>query len=424
MPISEGFRGRLLGQLPNLLDQVPTPFYVYDSVGIRETYRSLLAAFSGHPYTQHFAVKALPNPAILQLLTEDGSGLDCASAPELRLAQELGVGGSRVVYTGNNSTRQEIRAAVSMGAVVTFDDISALGLSDPLPEVVAFRVAPSSSESGSTLMGSGENAKFGVPEKDLADAYRQAWQRGARRFGIHGMTRANELNVSTMVAAGRDLLRLAGKVEADSPARIEYVNFGGGLGVPYMPADAPFDITAYGRELIRAVESSFPERTIGIRTEIGRYITASHGVLVTKVINRMRKAHDLIGVDASMSALMRPALYGAYHHISILDRNCRPAQGDTVPMDVVGSLCENMDKFAVGRLLPNAVRPGYLALIQDVGAHGHSMGFNYNGRLRPAEILITGARSAELIRTAETYEDYTRTLVRRQLADISEEITA
>ncbi|MDT9687043.1 diaminopimelate decarboxylase [Streptomyces sp. P9(2023)] len=404
MPISEGFSRRLTPLLTELVAAYGTPFHLYDARGIVDTYRAMTDAFAGEPYRQYFAVKALPNPHVLALLREQGSGLDCASPVELELARGLGVGPGDTVFTSNNTAVSEYRLALATGSLVTFDDRSFLDKADPLPPTVAFRVSPHGLSAGSRLMGDARATKFGVPVSELVDAYREAKARGATSFGIHGMICANELDVDRAVRAAVDVIELGAHVADRAGIELDYVNVGGGLGIPYRPEDRPLDFQVYADAIVAARRRFFPRSTPRILTECGRYVTGPHGVLVTSVINRCSKGREIVGVDASMSALMRPGFYGAYHHVSLPFAEGRPESA----YDVVGALCENMDKFAVDRPLPEP-REGDIALVHDTGAHGHAMGFTYNGRLRPAELLLTEDGDVVEIRRAETFADYVAT---------------
>ena len=402
--MSERFAQRLLPLLADLVAAYGTPFHVYDAAGIVDTHRAMVRAFGAAPYRQYFAVKALPNPAILGLLAAAGSGLDCSSPVEIELACRLGARGEDIVFTSNNTSLAEYELALRAGALVTFDDRRLLEKVTALPETVAFRVSPHGLAAGSTLMGDTLHSKFGVPAGELADAYRQAKSRGARRYGIHGMTCANELDVTRASQAAVDVLERGAQVAAAAGIELDYVNVGGGLGIPYRPGDVPLDFGAYAGAILAARDRLFGARRPRILMECGRFVTGPHGVLVTRVINRSRKGREIVGLDASMSALMRPAMYGAYHHVSIPFAAGR----DEARFDVVGSLCENMDKFALDRDLPDP-REGDIALVHDTGAHGHAMGFTYNGRLRPAELMLTADGDVVEIRRAETFDDYLAT---------------
>ncbi len=404
MPMSNEFSQKLLPILEELVADYPTPFHIYDAAGIVETHRAMVAAFGAAPYRQYFAVKALPNPAVLALLLGERSGLDCASPIELMLAERVGAVGDDVVFTSNNTDLPEYELALRAGALITFDDRSFLDKVDVLPSTVAFRISPHGLVAGSGLMGDPVRSKFGVPVEQIVDAYRAARRRGATRFGIHGMTCANELDLDRAVRAAVAVVEAGARVCAEAGVELDYINVGGGLGIPYRPEDRPLDFAAYADAIVAALHRHFGARPPRILMECGRYVTGPHGVLVTRVVNRCRKGRDIIGLDASMSALMRPALYGAYHHVSLpFSTGRRQAR-----FDVVGSLCENTDKFAVDRLLPEPDE-GDIAVLHDTGAHGHAMGFTYNGRLRPAELMLTGAGDVVEVRRAESFEDYLAT---------------
>ncbi|MCY1079435.1 diaminopimelate decarboxylase [Archangium lansingense] len=406
MPIQPTFARRLEPIMMELVEQYGTPFHIYDLAGIVATHRSMVQAFGDWPFRQYFAVKALPNPAVLRALVQAGSGLDCSSPVELQLAQASGAVGDAIVFTSNNTTLEEYEQALGAGALITFDDERYLRRAEPLPPVIAFRVAPNGGAARSTLMGVAGESKFGVPRPVLADAYMEAHRRGAERFGIHGMSCANELDVSNAVRAAEELVETAVQIERAVGIQFEYINFGGGSGIPYRLEDQPFDFRAYASAIRAALAKAFPGRRPRVLMECGRFVSGPHGILVARVINRVKKERAVVGLDASMSALMRPGFYRtAYHHVSLPFAGPRPE----VSVDVVGSLCENIDRFAVDRRLPDPAE-GDIVYIHDTGAHGHAMGFTYNGRLRPAELLLTEAGDVLEIRRAETFEDYVTTV--------------
>lgn len=405
MPILNGFSQRLLPILEDIVSVYPTPFYIYDASGIVETHRAMMNSFEGESFRQYFAVKALPNPNILSLLLSEGSGLDCASPIELRLANRVGAVADDVVFTSNNTDLAEYELALRVGALITFDDRSFFDKVDVLPPTVSFRVSPHGLSASSTLMGDATHSKFGVPVDHLVDAYREARRRGVTRFGIHGMTCANELDLDRAIRAAVAVVEAGAHVSSVAGVKLEYINVGGGLGIPYRPDDRPLDFARYAEAILAALRRHFRDVRPRIIMECGRYVTGPHGVLVTRVINRCRKGRDIIGIDASMSALMRPGFYGAYHHVSLPFSSGRPQ----TRFDVVGSLCENIDKFAVDRLLPEPCA-GDIVLLHDTGAHGHAMGFTYNGRLRPAELLLTCSGDIVEVRRAENFEDYLATV--------------
>ena len=410
MPMSPAFKERLFPHLPAIAAHYGTPFHVYDEAGIRETGRRLKAAFAGIPvFREYYAVKALPNPAIMALMQDMGFGFDCSSAPELMLARSLGARGEAIMFTSNNTSQADFEAAAADGGcILNLDDISLIDKVPQMPELICFRYNPGARRQGNAIIGKPEEAKYGVSHDQIVEAYRQAQARGAKRFGLHTMLASNELNYSYMVQTAAMLLDLAETIQAALGIEFEFVNIGGGLGIPYLPGVDPLNIQAMGEE-ITALFAGFRERNgacPALLMESGRYMTGPHGVLATRAINRKDIYRTYIGVDACMSALMRPALYNAYHHIEVLGKD---AAAGTEVVDVVGSLCENNDKFAIQRELP-VIADGDLLVIQDSGAHGLAMGFNYNGKLRPQELLLGQDGTVRLIRRAEQVEDYFATL--------------
>lgn len=406
MPLHDSFKARLYPLLPALAEHFGTPFHIYDEAGIRATGDALTRAFAGAPgFREYFAVKALPNPHILRIMHEIGFGFDCSSIPELLLSRGVGASGESIMFTSNNTSPQEFAAALEDGGcILNLDDISLLDQLPVLPDLICFRYNPGARRTGNAIIGKPEEAKFGVAHSQILEAYRRAYSRGVRRFGLHTMLVSNERDYRYMVQTAHMLLELADWIGRELDIRFEFINIGGGLGIPYRPEDTPLDIEALGRE-VAALFGESPYAPC-LYMESGRYITGPHGALVTQVINRKETYRTYIGVDANMSALMRPGMYGAYHHIEVLNK---PADGKLETVDVVGALCENNDKFAVERPLPRT-QPGDLLVIHDTGAHGHAMGFNYNGRLRPKELLLCADGTVKLIRRAETVEDYFRTL--------------
>lgn len=409
MPMSSSFRDRLLPSLRIISEHFGTPFHIYDETGILDTGRELARALRGLEFREYFAVKALPNPAVLGLMLQMGYGFDCSSLPEIALARSVGAIGHDIMFTSNNTSLAELRAATEFGCILNLDDITMIDKVVEFPELVCFRYNPGQSRDGCWLIGNPLEAKFGVREDQIIEAYGRARERGARRFGLHTMVCSNELDYTRMLETARMLLRLIDRIGAELGITFEFINLGGGIGIPYRPDEKPFDIRTFGRELKLLLDSfgaAHDRRVPKIFLESGRYMTGPHGVLVTRVINRMQKWREYVGVDACMTALMRPALYEhAHHHVTVLDGDHRPKE----VVDVVGSVCENSDKFARQRLLPK-VEEGDTLLIHDTGAHGHAMGFNYNGRLRPKELLLRQDGTVLLIRREETEEDYFATL--------------
>lgn len=408
MPMSQQFRDRLLPALPEIAAHFGTPFHIYDEAGIRETGETLNRLFAGvEGFREYYAVKALPNPAILGLMRSLGFGFDCSSIPELVLSRAAGAGGEEIMFTSNNTSPEEfLAAAAEGGCILNLDDISLIPKVPQMPELVCFRYNPGERRTGNRIIGNPVEAKYGVAHDQLLDAYRQARNAGASRFGLHTMLASNERNHTYMVETARMLLETVEWLTAELDIRFEFINIGGGLGIPYRPEDAPLDLEAMARE-VTALFGAFRERNgyaPKLYMESGRFLTGPHGALITRAINRKEIYRTYVGVDACMSALMRPAIYDAYHHITVLGK-----EGEEEVVDVVGSLCENNDKFAVQRPLPR-IADGDLLCIHDTGAHGWAMGFNYNGRLRPQELLLRADGSVERIRRAETIEDYLATL--------------
>ncbi|MFM7036222.1 MAG: diaminopimelate decarboxylase family protein [Planctomycetaceae bacterium] len=391
----------------------PTPFYLYDEAGIRSTCRQLNSAFAWNPgFREYFAVKALPNPYIVQIAAQEGLGADCSSLPELILSERVGLTGEDLMFTSNNTLAHEYRKAIQLGAIINLDDLSHIDYlreNTGLPELLCFRYNPGSAREGNVIIGRPEEAKYGFTEQQLFEGYKLLRDAGVKRFGLHTMVASNELNGSFFTETARMLFDLALRLHAQLGIRIEFVNLGGGIGIPYRPEQQPVDLAAVGhsiRELYDSMIGGTPLHPLRILMENGRMITGPHGFLVTTAVHHKNIYRNYVGVDACMSNLMRPGMYGAYHHITVLGREHEPH--DQI-VDVVGSLCENNDKFAIQRPLPKVQR-GDLLVIHDSGAHGHAMGFQYNGKLRCAEILIQPDRSTRLIRRAETVEDYFATL--------------
>jgi diaminopimelate decarboxylase len=409
MPMSNDFKSRLEPIVEEIAAHYGTPFHIYDEIGIRQTGHDLKAAFAGiEGFQEYYAVKALPNKSILQLMQEMGFGFDCSSIPELILSREVGATGEQIMFTSNNTTEEEFNFAdQDGGCILNLDDILLLDKVPKLPELVCFRYNPGPRRTGNVIIGNPVEAKYGVTHDQVVDAYRMAREKGATRFGLHTMVASNELDYSYMVETSRMLLEIAEKVEKELGIRFEFLNIGGGFGIPYRPEQEPLDLQAMAQEITalfdqyRSTHGYAPKMVM----ESGRYMTGPHGALVTQAINHKDTYRKYVGVDACMSALMRPAMYEAYHHIDVVGSESRSAE----VIDLVGSLCENNDKFAVQRELPQ-IEEGDLLIIHDTGAHGHAMGFQYNGRLRPKELLLRSDGSVELIRRAETNDDYFATM--------------
>lgn len=414
-------------EIPFTKDQIvanlrkhPTPIYVYDEQGIRATARELRGAFGwANGYRNYFAVKALPNPSIMQILKEEGMGFDASSLAELELCARIGATGAEIMFTSNNTPPEDFKRALELGATINFDDVCHLDYLEQhgleLPELVCFRYnpGPTRQSAGNAIIGNPEDAKYGLTYEQLFDAYRLARERGATKFGLHTMVVSNELSIDALLETAQMLFELAVELYEKLGITLEFVNLGGGLGIPYQPEQPPVDVQALSmcmKELYRQLIIANGLPPLQIVSEHGRYVTGPHGYLLTKVRHLKSTYKEYVGVDASMADLMRPGVYGAYHHITILGKETMP---NVNKYDVVGSLCENNDKFAIDRMLPKVVVNDVL-VIHDAGAHGHAMGFNYNGKLRPAEFLLTDTKKLKMIRRAETLDDYFATLPVRQ----------
>lgn len=410
MPISSSFKDRLYPIAAEIAEHYGTPFHIYDEAGIRETGEQLKEAFAGiEGFREYFAVKALPNPRILQIMHELDFGFDCSSIPELILSRQVGGRGADIMFTSNNTTQDEFNAAAADGGcILNLDDISLIAKVPEFPELVCFRYNPGPRRTGNVIIGNPVEAKYGITHDQVLSAYKMAMERGAKRFGIHTMVASNERDHTYIVETARMLLQLAEMVEDELGIKCEFLNIGGGLGIPYQPEDEPLDLATMAKEVTELFDNHKAARGYAPRMymESGRWITGPHGALITRAINHKSIYRQYVGVDACMSSLMRPGMYEAYHHIDVIGKE---TQDKTEVYDVVGSLCENNDKFAIQRSLP-AVHEGDLLAIHDTGAHGHAMGFQYNGRLRPKELLLRTDGSIELIRREETNEDYFRTL--------------
>jgi len=408
MPIAKDFEHRLTPVLASIVEHYGTPFHIYDEKGIRETGEALNQAFSGiDGFREFFAVKALPNPRIMQIMKSLGFGFDCSSVAELTLSRQAGVTGEGIMFTSNNTSQADFLAAgADGGCVLNLDDISLVDKVPRMPELICFRYNPGERRTGNSIIGTPVEAKYGVAHDQLLDAYRLARARGASRFGLHTMLASNDRNYSYMVETARMLLEIVTWISGELGIRFEFINIGGGLGIPYKPEDAPLDIESMAAEITALFDAFKAQHAYAPKlfVESGRYMTGPHGVLVTRAINRKEIYRTYIGVDACMSALMRPGMYGAYHHISVLGK-----QGHDETVDVTGSLCENNDKFAIQRPLPR-IADGDILYIHDTGAHGHAMGFNYNGKARPKELLFRADGRVELIRREETLDDLFATL--------------
>ena len=408
-------------KLAEIMAQYPTPFHIYDEKAIVANVRRLTRAFSWAPsFQEYFAVKAAPTPALLELLAKEGVGADCSSLPELILADLAGIKGESIMFTSNDTPAHEFVKARSLGAVINLDDITHIDFLEKhagIPEMISFRYNPGPlQKSSNTIIGTPEEAKYGLTHDQLLEAYRIAKEKGAKRFGLHTMVISNELNPDCFIATAQMIFTLVVEIKNKLAIDIELVNFGGGVGIPYRPEDTAVDLEYVGRGIEQAYNDTIVACGLGplkIALELGRSITGPYGYLVAKAIHKKETYKNYIGLDACMANLMRPALYGSYHHITVIGKENAPL--DHV-YDVTGSLCENNDKFAINRALPK-IDIGDTIVIHDAGAHGHAMGFNYNGKLRSAELLLKEDGSVQLIRRAETIEDYFSTMIFSNSAD-------
>lgn len=400
-------------KLAEITAQFPTPFHLYDEKGIRETARALHEAFSWNQgFKEYFAVKATPNPTILKILKEEGCGVDCASYVELLMSQKVGFSDSDIMFSSNDTPAKEMQLARELGATINLDayeDIAFLQEVAGIPEVISCRYNPGGVfELGTDIMDSPEEAKFGMTKAQLIQACKDLKTVGVKKFGIHALLASNTITNCYYPELARQLFELAVEIVAETDVELDFINLSGGVGVPYHPEEKANDILAIGQGVRQAYEEILDPVGLGkvkIFTELGRFMLAPHGLLVTKVLHKKQTYRTYIGLDASAVNLLRPAMYGAYHHITNMDH----PDGQTEIVDVVGSLCENNDKFAIQRELP-ITNIGDTLVIHDTGAHGFSMGYQYNGKLRSAELLLEEDGGVRLIRRAEIPEDYFATL--------------
>ena len=408
-------------QVEELEKTFPTPFHVYDEEAIRAGSRRLYKAFSWVTdsdgkkggFKNYFAVKALPNPYILRLLHEEGQGTDCSSLPELLLSEAAGITGEEIMFSSNDTPAEEFALAKKLGAIINLDDITFIDFlkkAAGIPRLLCFRYNPGEEYShGNPIIGNPDEAKYGLTHEQIVRAYPKAQKMGVKRFGLHAMIVSNQCREDILADAARLLFNLAVEIHTKTGIRLEFINLGGGIGIPYAPADRQVNVEEYARRVHDLYQEIIVENglsPIRIIMESGRAVTGPYGYLVSRVRHVTQKHRAYVGLDACMANLMRPALYGAHHQITVLGKENRPL--DHV-YDVTGSLCENNDKFAIQRPLPE-VRPGDIMVIHDTGAHGHAMGFNYNGKLRSAEFLMQAGGNFQLIRRAETINDYFATL--------------
>ncbi len=396
-----------------LAAKYPTPFYVYNEQGIRDGIRALNRAFSWNKgFKEYFAVKACPNPFLMKIIHEEGCGMDCSSYCELILSDSIGLSGDDIMFSSNVTPAADFEYARKLNAIINLDDethVDFLAKHGGIPEEICLRYNPGGNFSISgAIMGNPQDAKYGMTEEQLIRSVKKLSAMGAKRFGIHAFLASNMIDPDYYPTLAEILFKLAVRVNEKTGAKFTFVNLSGGIGIPYRPEDKAPDLGYIGAKVKEAYDRVVVPsalKKLSIKAELGRYITGAHGMLVTRAIHVKHIYKEYIGVDACAANLMRPAMYGAYHHITVLGKENRPL--DHV-YDVTGGLCENNDKFAIDRKLPEIV-PGDLLAIHDAGGHGYAMGYNYNGKLRSAEILLKQDGTDELIRRAETPADYLAT---------------
>ena len=399
----------------DIIQDVPTPFHVYDEKGIRENARRINKAFSWNKgFREYFAVKALPNPVILQILKEEGCGVDCSSLTELMLSEVCGFSGSDIMFSSNQTPVEDMKKAYELGAYINLDDATMVDFLDRVagvPENIFCRYNPGGtfqlgeSKEGFQVMDKPGDAKYGMTEEQMIDSYKKLAAKGAKNFGIHAFLASNTISDAYYPELAGILFQLAVRVQKATGVHIAYINLSGGVGIPYRPEQTENDIMAIGEGVRKAYEEILVPAgmdDVAIYTELGRYMLGPYGALVTRAIHEKHTHKEYVGVDACAVNLMRPAMYGAYHHVTVMGRENDPCDHK---YDVVGSLCENNDKFAIDRMLPE-IHKGDLLYIHDTGAHGFAMGYNYNGKLKSAELLLREDGSVEMIRRAETPKDY------------------
>ncbi len=390
-----------------------TPFYVYDEGAIRKNARRIKSAFSVFPsFFEHFAVKALPNPFILKILADEGFGADCASLPELVLADKAGMKGEAMMFTSNDTPEKEFVAARKFGAIINLDDYTHIDFLERcagVPELISVRYNPGPLKDGNAIIGKPEEAKYGFTREQVIQGLSRLKDKGAKRFALHTMVASNELSGDYHIETARILFELAAEVKEKTGIRVAFVNIGGGAGIPYRLDQEALDYEYVAKGMKKAYDEIVVPAgldPLGLRMEWARVVTGPYGWLVARAIHRKSIYREYVGLDASMADLMRPGMYGAYHHLTVLGKDQEPA---TETYDVTGSLCENNDKFAVQRQLPR-INVGDLVAIHDAGAHGRAMGFNYNGKLRCGELLLRPDGALVPIRRPETVDDYFATL--------------
>ena len=398
-------------QVEEIVKTYPTPFHIYDEKGIRENAKALYEAFSWNKgYQEYFAVKATPNPFLMQILKEYGCGSDCSSLAELKLSEAAGITGHDIMFSSNDTPPEEFAYCEKLGGIINLDDITHIEAVEKsvgyLPETMSCRYNPGGYfKMSNGIMDNPGDSKYGMTEKQIVEAYKIMKEKGVKNFGIHAFLASNTVTNEYYPMLAKVLFELAVKLKNETGAHITFINLSGGIGIPYSPDQEPNDIKVIGEGVRRVYEEVLVPVGMGdvaLYTELGRYMTGPYGALITQAIHEKHIHKEYIGTDACAANLMRPAVYGAYHHITVLGKENEPCD---CLYDITGSLCENCDKFTIDRKLPQIAKGDYL-FIHDTGAHGHSMGYNYNGKLRSAELLLKEDGSVRLIRRAETLNDY------------------
>lgn len=397
-------------QLEDIASRYATPFYLYDEKGIRETARRVNKAFSWNKgFKEYFAVKATPTPGILKILHEEGCGADCSSYTELLMADAVGFKGDEIMFSSNDTPAEDFQLARKLNATINLDDITHIDFLErvaDIPDTVCCRYNPGGHFAiANNIMDNPGDAKYGMTREQLTEAYKRLMAKGVKHFGLHAFLASNTVTNDYYPELARILFKVAVELKKETGASIEFINLSGGVGIAYRPGQPQNDIMEIGEGVRRAYEEVLVPAGMGnvrLYTEMGRYMLAPYGALVSRVIHQKHIYKEYIGLDACAANLMRPAIYGAYHHISVMGKENAPCDHK---YDVTGGLCENNDKFAIDRMLPE-INIGDLVFIHDAGAHGFAMGYNYNGKLRSAELLLKEDGSVEMIRRAETPADY------------------
>lgn len=393
----------------NACKHYQTPFHLYDEQGIINNIHGLQKAFSAVPFKEYFAIKALPNPAILQIVKKEGCGVDCSSYSELLLAEALGFAGEEIMFSANNVPAEDFQYARKLGSLINLDDITHVEFLEKnggIPEEICMRFNPGGLFMDTNdIMGSPGQSKYGMTRAQLSQALQMLKCKGVKCFGLHAFLSSNTTDANYYPGLAKLLFQTAKELREETGLAISFINLSGGIGIPYLPTEPVADIAGIGAGVAKVYQEAFGEdKSVKVYSELGRYLTGPFGWLVCHAVHKKDIHKNYIGVDASACDLMRPAMYGAYHHITVVGK-----QGEEATYDVVGSLCENNDKFAIDRKLPK-IEMGDILVIHDTGAHSHAMGYNYNGKMRCAEVLYTKEKGYKLVRRAERPADYFATL--------------